>query len=79
MDFFHAPFFDFHVNMFFNFSRAQNLVSPTELDQNFYGHFFLFFSKVAPRFSRGEKPLQMLIVMLDVLNKMTCLVCKKTG
>ena len=40
---FHAHFLDFHGHIFFNFSRAQNLVSRTQTHENFHGH--LFFSR----------------------------------
>ena len=61
-EFFHAHFLDFHGHIFFNFSRAQNLVSRTQIHENFHGHFFfsralflIFFTGGTPIFTGKKK------------------------
>ena len=41
-EFFHAHYLHFHGHIVLNFSRTQNFVSRTEIQENFHGQFFFF-------------------------------------
>ena len=56
-DFFHAQFLDFHGHIFFNFSRAQILVSRTQIHENFHGHFFFFHGPFPLIFFTGDSAI----------------------